>query len=272
MTEHAIQESLPSLPERSSPDGATPDSVFEPPAFYFDGSWPKSTQPAFIDVSRLPGTKILQDNYEAIRDEIVAHYGERPEDFKPNFTPYAYREEGWRTVNLCSYFLEYPEACRKFPVVNRIVRTIPGMCMAQIAVLAPRTRIKAHFGDTNCTIRSHLGIVVPGDLPEIGIRVHREDRAWKEGEVFAISIARRHFAWNDTDRYRIVLVVDVIRPELAHRRYELASKALAAMAMKYVATKFPRLKGLPRGITRTIHTGASLFFRTRILLTRSVGS
>jgi hypothetical protein len=271
MTEHVIEESVPSLAERDLQDGNSPDWTREPPAFYIDGSWPKSIQPAFIDVSRLPGTKILEDNYEAIRDEIVAHYGERPEDFKPNFTPYAYREEGWRTVNLCSYFLEYPEACRKFPVVNRVVRQIPGMCMAQIAVLAPRTRIKAHFGDTNCTIRSHLGIVVPGDLPDIGIRVQREDRAWKEGEVWALSIAHRHFAWNDTDRYRIVLVVDVIRPELAHRRYELASKALATIAMKYFATKFPRLKRLPRGVTLTIHACASLFFRARLLAQRSLG-
>lgn len=255
----------------SSPSGRHASWRDEPAAFYLDGRWPRSTTPPFFDVSELPGTHILQENFEAVRDEIVAHYGANPEAFRPNFTPYAYREEGWKTVNLCSYFLEYPENRREFPTVDRVVRKIPGMCMAQIAVLAPRTRVKAHFGDTNAVIRSHMGIVVPAGLPDLGIRVEREEREWREGEVFALSIAHRHFAWNDTDRHRIVLVVDVIRPELADRRYQIASKALAAITMKFIATKFPATKRTPRAFLPIVHGALALAFRLRLWVQRSIG-
>jgi hypothetical protein len=240
----------------------------EPLFYYLSNEWYKGSEPAFYDVEALPGTKILRENYPTIRKEIVEYYASRGDAIGTNFTPYAYREKGWRTANLYSYFLRYADTCRNFPKTEAIVRQIPGMCLAQVAVLDPHTRIKAHLGDTNALIRSHLGIVVPGTLPEIGIRVGREERAWVEGDVLALQIARRHYAWNQTDHHRIVLVVDVVRPEYMERRYEIASKALAAIAMKFCATKVPRLKRLPRPLVRAIHTVVGWGFRFRLALQR----
>ena len=236
--------------------------------FYISSSWPKTRQPAYFDSSEYPGTQILEDNFESIRDEILDYYNHNREDFRPNFTPYAYNEAGWKTVNLYSYFLRYAGHCKKFPTVDRIVRTIPNMCLCQIAVLEPKTRIKAHFGDTNALIRSHLGILVPGDLPDIGIRVLRQNQGWAEGKVFSISIAHRHFAWNNTDKHRIVLVVDVVRPELATQKYEIAANALAVISMKFCATKLPILKGMPVWMTKGIQWGLARCFRLRLWFQR----
>jgi aspartyl/asparaginyl beta-hydroxylase (cupin superfamily) len=243
----------------------------EPIFYYISPEWYKGGEPPFYDVEQLPTTKVLRENYPAIRREIEAYYADHDAEIEPNFTPYAYAEEGWRTVNLYSYFLRYGESCEKFPTIDRIVREIPGMSLAQVAVLYPNVRIKAHIGDTNALIRHHLGIVVPGGLPDIGIQVGRERKAWVEGDVLALQIARRHYAWNYTDRHRIVLVVDVFRPEYMDRRYEIASKALAAIAMKFCATKMPVLKRLPRPLVRGIHRVTAWVFRARLALQNALG-
>ena len=244
--------------------GQVTDWREEQPAYYISRDWPKSRQPGYFDSSQYPGTEILESNFEAIRDEILEYYRERGDEIRPNFTPYAYREEGWRTANLYSYFLRYKDNCKKFPVIDSIVRKIPNMSLCQIAVLEPNTRIKAHFGDTNGLIRSHLGILIPAGLPDLGIRVLREDQGWGEGQVFSISIAHRHYAWNNTDRHRIVLVVDVVRPELVDRKYEVASNALAVIAMKFVATKMPWLKSAPKWMTKLVQTSLAMMFRLRL--------
>ena len=244
-----------------------PESIF----YYITPEWYKGSEPGFYDVEKLPGTKILRENYEAIRKEVVAFYESRGAEIAANFTPYAYEEKGWRTINLYSYFLRYEENCKKFPVVDSVVRQIPGMCLAQIAVLDPHTRIKAHFGDTNVIVRSHLGLVVPGDLPEIGIQVGRERQCWKEGDVLALQIARRHYAWNGTDEHRIVLVVDTFRPEYMDQRFAIAGNVLATIAMKFAATKVPVLKKLPKPVVRAIHRPLGLLFRFRLWVQRTFG-
>jgi aspartyl/asparaginyl beta-hydroxylase (cupin superfamily) len=237
-------------------------------AFYISRRWPNTVQPPYPDVSNEPGAGLLEDNFEAIRDEVLERFGERPDEFRPNFTPYAYKEQGWRTVNLYSYFLRDRTNCERFPITDSVVRQIPDMSMAQIAVLNPRTQVKAHFGDTNGILRMHMGLVVPGTLPDLGIRMLREDRCWEEGKVFAISISQRHFAWNDTDHHRIVLVVDRVRPEYHRRRFEVASNALAVIAMKFVATQFPSLKDLPTPLTTATRKAIGLAFRARIAAQR----
>lgn len=257
--------------EAVRPDARAEAAAPEPVWYYIRNEWYKGRQPWFFDTSQLPGAKVLEENFEVVRDEILAFYEGSRERFQPNFTPYAYREEGWKTVNLFSYFLEYAKHTSALPKTTAIVKSIPGMCLAQIAVLEPRTRLKAHMGDCNALARMHLGIVVPGRYPELAMKVGREARCWEEGKVFAISIAHRHTAWNMSDRHRIVLIVDTILPEYHDRRYAIAGKALAVIAMKYCATRFPRLKKLPWPATRAIHETLGVAFRVRIWLQRTLG-
>ena len=251
--------------------GVTPSEATEPLWFYVDGSWYKGSLPWFPDVDELPSTKILRENWKTIREEVEAVWQAEPDQFQENFTPYAWREPGWKTVNLFSYFLRSRKNCKRFPRTTEIVESIPNMCLAQIAVLQPGVVLKAHFGDTNAVIRNHLGLIVPGGLPELGLRVARETRTWHEGEVFAITIAHRHKAWNKTDRRRVVLVVDVIRDEYVSQRYLIAAKALAAIAMKFFATKFPALKKLPRPLVRGIHHATWPLFRIRLWAQETLG-
>lgn len=248
----------------AAPTGADPKRVF----FYVTPGWYDGNSPVFFDPTQLPGTRILEDNYATIKEEIEAYYAAHAEEFQPNFTPYAYKEQGWKTINLYSYFLKYNRNCAKLPRTNEIVSRIPGMSMCQIAVLDAHTRIKAHFGDTDAIIRSHLGIRVPGTLPELGLRVRRKYVTWEEGKVFAFCIAHRHYAWNNTDRPRIALVVDTFKEAYMPRRYAIAGNALAAIVTKAIATRLPITKRIPAPLAHAIHRPLGLFFRMALFLQR----
>ncbi|MCZ2393654.1 MAG: aspartyl/asparaginyl beta-hydroxylase domain-containing protein [Chitinophagales bacterium] len=229
------------------------ESIPENIYFYLTGNWYKGKKPHFYDVSELPSTQILEDNYEVIKEEILNFYDKSSDKIVTNYTPYTYREEGWRTLNLIANMLKQPQYDNDFPNLLKAIAQIPDVITVQISVLMPHTRIKPHFGDTDGIIRSHLGIVVPGQYPELGFRVRRTDKCWEEGKVLALCIAHRHFVWNKTDRKRIVLLIDTIHPDYKEKKIYISAGLLSAALMKAIVTKFPILKKIPKPIVRLLH-------------------
>ncbi|MCB0755342.1 MAG: aspartyl/asparaginyl beta-hydroxylase domain-containing protein [Flavobacteriales bacterium] len=243
----------------------------EPVYYFLSNKWYKGQFPVLYDPTTLPGTKVLTENYELIKSEVLSYLLDNMDSLKPNFTPYDYQEEGWKTINLYSYFLKYPANCNLFPETTKLMEQVPGMCGAQIAVLKPGTRIKAHLGDTNAIIRSHLGILIPGDLPELGFRIGTEEICWKEGGVFSFCIVHRHYAWNYSSKYRVMFQLDVIHPEYYNRRFEIASKTLALISMKLFATRFPAAKKISIAVTSVIQWILHWPFRFLLYLQRVFG-
>lgn len=228
-------------------------TIPEPLYFYLTGNWYTGKMPNFYDVSNMESTRILESNYERLKEEILKFYETDADSFKPNFTPYKYKEEGWRTVNLHAFMLQYPENIAKLPVLNEVAKSIPNMVTAQVAVLAPHTRVKAHFGDSNAIIRNHLGIVVPGKYPELGFRNGSVERCWEDGKVLAICIAHRHYVWNNTDHKRIIVLLDTIHPAYAHKKLWICGGLLSAAVLKLIATRFPVTKKTPAWLVRLLH-------------------
>lgn len=241
--------------------------VLEKVYFYLSNVWYKGKMPTFYQSEDWELTAILKQNYPQIKEEIVAYYNQNASEMPSNFTPYDYSEQGWKTLNLYTYGLRYKENCKRFPVLDSVVRKIPGMTMTQIAVLEPGVRVKAHLGDTNAIIRNHLGISIPGKLPDIGLRVGQTEVCWEEGEVFSFCIVHRHYAWNYTKSYRIALIVDVIHPDFADQIAAICAESLALISMKFVATKIKTLKDLPRPITRFLQFSLSIPFRLLLIFT-----
>ena len=79
------------------------------------------------------------------------------------------------------------------------------------SVLEPGSRIAPHTGITNARLIAHLPLIVPDDC---GFRVGGETRHWEEGKALVFDDMTEHEAWNDSDRIRVVLIVDLWRPEL----------------------------------------------------------
>jgi Aspartyl/Asparaginyl beta-hydroxylase len=93
---------------------------------------------------------------------------------------------------------------------HRAVTTRGGL--AYFSCLDPHTRVAPHQGPTNMRLRCHLGLEVPD---ECGIRVGGVVRGWTDGECIVFDDSFSHEAWNDSDRRRVVLIVDVWHPDLS---------------------------------------------------------
>jgi transposase-like protein len=98
------------------------------------------------------------------------------------------------------------------PQTWRIVQKIPGVTTVMFSVFEPGKRLPPHRGPYNGVLRLHLGLLVPEQDGNPGIRIGSERRSWSEGSVLVFDDAYEHEAWNETDKPRVVLFVDFEEP------------------------------------------------------------
>jgi aspartyl/asparaginyl beta-hydroxylase (cupin superfamily) len=104
--------------------------------------------------------------------------------------------------------------------------TLPGRApSAFFSILKPHTRIPPHTGVSNTRAIVHLPLIVPENC---GFRVGGETREWHVGEAFAFDDTIEHEAWNDSDRYRAVLIFDVWNPHLTVAEQEVIARYYTA--------------------------------------------
>jgi aspartyl/asparaginyl beta-hydroxylase (cupin superfamily) len=213
------------------------------PWFNLFGGRYDGDQPAFYDNKDLPWIETLEDNWQVMRDELVALAQSHPERLKPYFInkSMSFPPRHWKTMGL--YFWKYTmhDNCRKCPQTVRILRRIPGMTSCSLSVLEPGANINPHQGDTDAIYRCHLGLSVPGGLPDCGFQVGAEIRGWKEGEALAFCDARTHTAWNNCRVKRLVMIVDVMRPEFIDQQNRICAHVLASSVLQMAYQSVPAL-------------------------------
>lgn len=121
----------------------------------------------------------------------------------------------WKILPLISYGHKHAKNCASIPNTTQILEDIPGAAQASLVYLSsvePRTFIKPHYGPTNCRLRCHIGITIPGDC---WISVGGERRSWEHGKCSIFDDSFRHEVWNGSDQRRRVLIVDFWHPDLS---------------------------------------------------------
>jgi beta-hydroxylase len=122
-------------------------------------------------------------------------------------------DRNWKTFLICGYGIKSDAAIRACPETWRIVQNIPGLKTAMFSIFEPGKHLPAHRGPYNGVLRFHLGLIVPKSGPdEIAIRVADRVCHWKEGKALIFDDAYEHEAWNHSDRVRVVLFVDFVKP------------------------------------------------------------
>ncbi|HEY4439939.1 MAG TPA: aspartyl/asparaginyl beta-hydroxylase domain-containing protein, partial [Candidatus Elarobacter sp.] len=125
------------------------------------------------------------------------------------------RKGAWDVAFLWERGRRHADFAQRCPVTtavverHRIVRGPAGL--VYFSRLTPGTRISLHAGPTNLRLRCHLGIDVPENC---AISVGGETRMWTAGRCFVFDDSFPHEAWNDGDRDRLVLIVDLWHPDL----------------------------------------------------------
>ena len=110
----------------------------------------------------------------------------------------------------------------KCPAVRWIVehhRTLTTQAgLMYFSCLGPGAKVAPHHGPTNVRLRCHLGLEVPEGS---GLRVGGVGGAWQEGRCVVFDDSFSHEVWNESDRRRIVLVLDLWHPDLTDEEVEL---------------------------------------------------
>lgn len=170
----------------------------------------------FFEPDSYPWVAPVEAEWIAIRKELDALLVHRDEI--PNFQDLSEKQkvltEGdqWKTFFLYGYGLEAEENCKRCPETVRILKRIPNMKSAMFSILAPKKHIPPHRGMWKGMLRYHLGLIIPGPQGSCRIRVGKEIRTWEEGKSLVFDDSHEHEVWNDSDSYRVVLFVDVLRP------------------------------------------------------------
>jgi beta-hydroxylase len=122
-------------------------------------------------------------------------------------------DSAWKTFFLAGYGAASERNIAQCPQTWRIVQRIPGLKTAMFSIFEPGKHLPAHRGPYNGVLRLHLGLIVPEAGPEtLAIRVDRQVCQWVEGRALVFDDAYEHEAWNHTDRTRVVLFVDFVKP------------------------------------------------------------
>jgi aspartyl/asparaginyl beta-hydroxylase (cupin superfamily) len=214
-------------------------------------------QPVMLHYPRLPAIQFydraefswleqLEAASDTIREELEVILREdsaemRPYVLHPDGAPLNQWAELNRSLRWSVFFLwEHGERieshCMRCPRTAAVLESLPLMNLKGFApnmlfsVLAPRTRIPPHCGDTNVRLVGHLPLIIP---PHCRFRVGNETREWRYKEAWIFDDTIEHEAWNDSDEVRVILIFDAWNPYVTMTERELTTALLSGLTDYY---------------------------------------
>ena len=170
----------------------------------------------YIPTSAMPELKLLEDNWETIRDEAL-HLASLREIKAPELHNdigfNSFFKYGWKRFYLKWYDAKHPSAAALCPKTVALLNQIPSVKAAMFAELPPGGQLNPHRDPFAGSLRYHLGLATPNDdlcyIDVDGLR-----HSWRDGKGVIFDETYVHDAYNKTDKNRIILFCDVERPLL----------------------------------------------------------
>jgi aspartyl/asparaginyl beta-hydroxylase (cupin superfamily) len=205
------------------------------------------SEPAYYESKDFSWAIDLSANWDKIKKEVNILITENDNQFQTNsYLVGISSPGGWTSLSYMFWGLKIKKDLKKYcPVLNEQLEKIPGLVSLSFSCLATKTSLSEHYGDTNAVIRSHFGIEIPAGLPDCGIKVNGEQKAWQEGKWVLFNDAYLHSAWNQTEKRRIVMIIDVIRPEYLYKKTRICIYIRARQTQVQIQKKFSVINKLP---------------------------
>jgi aspartate beta-hydroxylase len=210
-----------------------------PTSFYFA----ELPQRQFYERDEFPWLAALEARTDDIREELLGLLSDEGA-FRPYVQAFGNRppvEYGrlldspdWSAFYLIEGGTVAPQAAERCPATLAALHCAPlarapGRTPSVLfSLLRPGVRIPPHNGQINARLICHLPLIVPEGC---GIRVGNEVRSWAEGETTIFDDTIEHEAWNNSGRFRVVLLFEIWRPELSVEERGLVAAMLSAVAL-----------------------------------------
>jgi aspartyl/asparaginyl beta-hydroxylase (cupin superfamily) len=193
-----------------------------------DGHFPYLPAIEFFARDHFPWLAALEAETAEIRRELLSLLEEDGAGFRPyiafestqpvnqwgelnhsrRWSAWFFWEDGARHEAHCARCPATAAALEALPLLD-----LPGKGpTALFSILEPHSRIPPHTGSSNVRATVHLPLVVPDGC---GFRVGSETRTFEAGRAWAFDDTIEHEAWNDSEAYRAILILDVWNPLLS---------------------------------------------------------
>jgi aspartyl/asparaginyl beta-hydroxylase (cupin superfamily) len=245
-------------------------SVASEPWYNIFGGRYDRGEPSFYDPDDFPWAKVLEDNVDLIRDEMIALLADDETRVKPYFINrgMSFPPRHWKTMGLFFWNMRMHDNCKRCPNTTRVLESIPHLTAGSLSVLEPHSNINPHQGDTDAIVRCHLALTVPAGLPQCGFQVGKESRPWREGRTLIFCDAQTHMAWNQTDQRRVIMILDVVRPEYQHQTNTVCSNVLASSLLQMLYQDVPLLNRTPGWLKQILYRAGGLAIRVILPIQR----
>ncbi|MCG8413146.1 MAG: aspartyl/asparaginyl beta-hydroxylase domain-containing protein [Pseudomonadales bacterium] len=170
-----------------------------------------------------PGAQAFVDNWQTLRKEALSLTNEldsvpRFHDLMPEqYQLSAHGEKEWRMFVLRAYGLDIQENLNKCPKLRELVSANPSIKSASLSFLAPGKQVPTHTGPFRGITRFYMGLEVPADAsgkPGVVLTIDDESYRLGNGEALLWDDTYPHSVQNNTDQWRIALLLDVYRAHM----------------------------------------------------------
>ncbi len=168
----------------------------------------------YLAVDDFPELNVIQDNWMAIRDEALTLNENNTIDDACHFNDYPYHsfyKKGWRKFGLKWYGTTLNSANRLCPTTVSIIESLPSVKAAMFTVLPAGKRLNSHRDPYAGSLRYQMGLDTPNSN-KCHIDVDGEKYNWKDGEAVLFDETYLHYIENNTEKDRLVLMLDIRRP------------------------------------------------------------
>jgi beta-hydroxylase len=169
---------------------------------------------AYLSIDQIPELKLLEDNWETIRDEAI-HLANlqaiKAPELHNDIGFNSFFKYGWKRFYLKWYNAKHPSAQVLCPKTVALLNQIPSVKAAMFAELPPGGQLNPHRDPFAGSLRYHLGLVTPNH-DQCYIDVDGQRHSWRDGQSVIFDETYVHDAYNRTLENRIILFCDVERP------------------------------------------------------------
>ena len=156
-----------------------------------------------------PFSETLEENYVKIRDEGRELFQKHVGLNHLNYFPFGdVNKEGWTTLPLKLFEKEF-NLSKEAPFTSSLIKDHPEIKSCIFSVMEPGKIISEHSDPYTGIVRYQLPLDVPeGDC---FLTVNKKKHYWKNGKGFIFDQHLPHSATNNSEKYRLVLLVDLAK-------------------------------------------------------------
>ena len=127
----------------------------------------------------------------------------------------------WKVFPLFA-FGKWSKNCEKLPILTQYLNSVSNLKTAGLSKLGPKSKLEPHQGwadHSNNVIRCHFGLQVPDDCL---VLVSHDGKTYEQeyqqrGKWIVFDDSKYHYATNNSDQERVVLIVDIERPDFIQK-------------------------------------------------------